>query len=144
MGFRNGGLGNTNASNGYSISAANIDSVLALNSSHTWGNVNSAVWSTGDFENDTLTMSLGTGGATPTVAVWDTITISADTWWWTEIPLDVSGKGADLTQADRQVELEFRTVGMPRSIAGPAPLDADAQARGRTVRALPAPGQSRT
>ena len=37
--------------------------------------------------------------------------VSADMWWWTEIPLDVSGKEADLRQADRQVELEFRTIG---------------------------------
>jgi hypothetical protein len=37
--------------------------------------------------------------------------VSADTWWWTEIPLDVAGKDADLTQSDRQVELEFRTIG---------------------------------
>ena len=34
-----------------------------------------------------------------TDVVQDEIGVSADTCWWTEIPLDVAGKGADLRAA---------------------------------------------
>ena len=51
-----------------------------------------------------------------TDVVQDEIGVSADTWWWTEIPLDVAGKEADLTQSDRQVELEFRCVGWDEQV----------------------------
>ena len=39
-----------------------------------------------------------------TDVVQDDIGVSADKWWWTEIPLDVGGKDADLTRSDRDVE----------------------------------------
>src|SRR3972149_2997826 len=59
---------------GTSITSANINTALALSSSHTWGTIQSAVWSTTTYTNDTLTITLSTTGS-PTVAVGDTITL---------------------------------------------------------------------
>ena len=71
------------ATNGFAITAANIDSVLALNNGHSWRDgasaIGSAVWSTATNANDTLTVTLSTGTSAPTVAPGDTITIPPST-----------------------------------------------------------------
>src|SRR3989338_39996 len=55
-------------------SISSIATALSLSSSHVWGTIQSAVWSTTTYTNDTLTVTLSTTGS-PTVAVGDTITL---------------------------------------------------------------------
>ncbi|MBI5234886.1 MAG: hypothetical protein HY886_01360 [Deltaproteobacteria bacterium] len=43
------------------VTTANIGTVLSLNNGHSWGAVQSAVWSTKVFSNDTLTVTLSSG-----------------------------------------------------------------------------------
>ncbi len=73
----------TEDTNGPTINASNIDTVLALSDSHTWkdgsGAIGSAVWSTVTKTNDTLTITLSTATSDPTVAVGDTITLDGST-----------------------------------------------------------------
>jgi hypothetical protein len=70
--------------NGYPITKDNIASVLPLRSGHTWkdgsGNIGSAIWSSDQRPNDTLTITLSDTGGIPTVVV-------GDVWddWWSEI-----------------------------------------------------------
>jgi len=67
------------ATNGYPVSAGNINSVLPLSLGHSWkdgaGQVGSAIWSNaGGNENDTLVITLGCDTSCPTVTIGDTIT----------------------------------------------------------------------
>ncbi len=73
------------STNAVAITAANIAAALPLNNGHSWldgaGAIASAVWSTTTFANDTLTVTLSAGTATPTVAIADTVstgTVIAD------------------------------------------------------------------
>src|SRR3989338_3713203 len=60
---------------GTSITSGNIGTALPITGKPTgWGTVQSAVWSTTTYTNDTLTVTLSTTGS-PTVAVGDTITL---------------------------------------------------------------------
>jgi len=65
--------------NGATIDAANIDTVLALSGGHSWkdgsGAIGSAIWSTNTYMNDTLTITLSTDTSAPTVALLDTLTL---------------------------------------------------------------------
>ncbi len=65
--------------NGLKIDAANINSVLALDNSHSWlsagGTLGAAVWSTGLQANDTLTVTLSASGGAPSVRPGDKISI---------------------------------------------------------------------
>jgi hypothetical protein len=66
--------------NGYPIDASNIDTILSLSHGSTWtdgsGNIGSAVWSSsGEFSDDTLTITLSADVSTPTVAVGNTVTL---------------------------------------------------------------------
>ena len=65
--------------NGATIDAANIDTVLALSGGHSWkdgsGAIGSAVWSMRSHTNDTLTITLSTDTSAPTVAAGDTMTL---------------------------------------------------------------------
>ncbi|MBI3583168.1 MAG: DUF2341 domain-containing protein [Nitrospinae bacterium] len=63
------------ATEGNTINSSNIATALVLSSSHTWGTIQSAVWSTTTYTNDTLTITLTTTGS-PTIAKGDTITLS--------------------------------------------------------------------
>jgi hypothetical protein len=67
------------ATDGAAIDAGNIDEALALDNSHTWldgsGSIGSAAWSTTNYDNDTLTITLSTDSGVPTVSVGDTITL---------------------------------------------------------------------
>ena len=71
------------ATNGFAITAANIEATLALSESHSWlsgsGALVSAVWSAGVAANDTLTLTLSAAGGAPTIAVGDTISIAGST-----------------------------------------------------------------
>ena len=71
------------ATNGFAITALNIDSVLGLNNAHSWRDgaaaIGSAVWSTTTNTNDTLTITLSAATSAPTVAPGDTITIAPGT-----------------------------------------------------------------
>ena len=71
------------ATNGFAITAANIEATLALSESHGWlsgsGALVSAVWSAGVAANDTLTLTLSAAGGAPTIAVGDTISIAGST-----------------------------------------------------------------
>ena len=62
------------------ISNANINTVLALNNTHTWldggGNIGSVLW---NGPGNILTVTLSVGGGAPTVAVGDTITLNGTT-----------------------------------------------------------------
>ena len=73
----------SSSTNAYAVTAANIDTVLALNNGHSWrdgsGAIGGAVWSTTTLTNDTLTVTLSTGTSVPTVAPGDSITIGAST-----------------------------------------------------------------
>jgi hypothetical protein len=59
--------------NGATVDASNIDTVLSLSNGHTWkdgsGSIGSAIWSTDTFVNDTLTITLNTDSGVPTVSV---------------------------------------------------------------------------
>ena len=60
------------------ITAANIDTVLALSGGHTWKDVGGAIGSaTWNVAGNILTVTLSAGGGAPTVAALDTITPSA-------------------------------------------------------------------
>ncbi len=59
-------------SNKPAISTSNIDNLLKLSSSHTWGTVSSAAW---DANGIKLTVTYGASPGSPTIAVGDTITI---------------------------------------------------------------------
>ncbi len=63
--------------NGRQITAANIDTVLALSDGHTWldadGTISSALWSAQSYPNDTLTITLSDTNGAPTISVGDTI-----------------------------------------------------------------------
>jgi hypothetical protein len=65
-----------------SVDASNIDTVLALNNGHSWldgsGNIDSAVWSTRIYPNDTLTITLSVNNGAPTVTVGDIITLDGN------------------------------------------------------------------
>jgi hypothetical protein len=65
--------------NGATINASNIDTVLALSSGHSWldcnFNIGSAEWSTTTYTNDTLTITLSNNGCAPSVALRDIITL---------------------------------------------------------------------
>lgn len=67
---------------GYNITSGNINTVLNLGG-HSWldgnNNIDSAVWKTNVYPNDTLIITLTTAVSTPTVVVGDTITIGANT-----------------------------------------------------------------
>lgn len=68
------------ATAGTPVTAANIDTALALSGGHSWrdnlglGDIGTAIWSTNTYFNDTLTITLSTAVSTPTVAPGDTIT----------------------------------------------------------------------
>ena len=77
----------TGETNGPTINAGNINTVLALNSAHSWldgsGAIVSAVWDSVTYPNDALTITLsgpatyvGTTPTKPTVVVGDTLTIN--------------------------------------------------------------------
>jgi len=66
------------ATNGYPVSAGNINSVLPLSLGHSWkdgtGQIDSAVWSNaGGNENDTLTITLSCNTSCPTITIDDAI-----------------------------------------------------------------------
>ena len=73
------------ATNALAITSVNVDTVLALNNSHSWldgsGAIGTIVWSTTSVSNDTLTITLAAGAAAPTIAVGDTVTIPPGTIW---------------------------------------------------------------
>lgn len=64
------------ATNKFAVNSGNIDSILALNNTHSWldgaGTIGSAVW---DVDGDVLTIVLSVATNVPTVAVGDTITL---------------------------------------------------------------------
>jgi hypothetical protein len=61
------------------INSSNIDTVLALDNSHSWkdgsGNISSAVWSTTTYANDILTITLSDVTSAPSVDAGDIITL---------------------------------------------------------------------
>ena len=71
------------ATNGFGITATNIDTTLIVSASHTWlsgsGAIVGAIWSAGAFANDTLTITLSADGGPPTVAADDTISVAINT-----------------------------------------------------------------
>ena len=64
---------------GSPINAGNIDAALALSDGHSWldgsNAIGSAVWSTTNYTDDTLTITLSTATSTPTIGVGDVITV---------------------------------------------------------------------
>lgn len=68
------------ATNKPAITAANINSILTLNNSHTWldgvASIGGAGWNGAGTE---LTITLSAGGSIPTVAIADTVTIAGST-----------------------------------------------------------------
>lgn len=64
---------------GTAITAGNVNTALTLANGHSWldgsSAIQTALWSTGVYTNDTLTISLSTDGGAPTIQPGDTITL---------------------------------------------------------------------
>ena len=97
------------ATNAYPLTSGNINGRLQLSSSHTWGSIVSAIWSTGSKPNDTLTILMGTGA---TVVVGDSITV-----------LDPDGNPATPDTVMDATE-SCNATGSPPSISGSFGVDA--------------------
>ncbi|MDT8318700.1 MAG: LamG-like jellyroll fold domain-containing protein, partial [bacterium] len=110
--------GETNAA---TVNSGNIDAVLALNNGHVWGSIAGAVWSTTNYTNDTLTVTIGSGatvyeGDTVTsditiksivnTPITDTVTITGDFGFWIvdeALAGDASGGGPGIQAGDTVV-----------------------------------------